>query len=49
MRSCSVGGLIYGTVLTLYAVPCIVDLFHRKEKARLRDSIERDYGERKGK
>lgn len=40
MAIVTVGGLIYGTVLTLYVVPCIYDLFHRKEKARLRESIE---------
>lgn len=27
-----IGGLIYGTLLTLFVVPCIYDLFHRKEK-----------------
>lgn len=26
-----IGGLIYGTVLTLVIVPCVFDLFHRKE------------------
>lgn len=40
MAVVTVGGLIYGTVLTLYVVPCIYDLFHRKEKARLREEIE---------
>lgn len=40
MAVVTVGGLIYGTVLTLYVVPCIFDLFHGKEKARLRDGIE---------
>ena len=27
-----IGGLIYGTLLTLYVVPCIYDIFNRKEK-----------------
>ncbi len=26
-----IGGLIYGTLLTLFVVPCIYDLFHKKE------------------
>ncbi len=26
-----IGGLIYGTLLTLFLVPCIYDIFHRKE------------------
>lgn len=42
MAVVTIGGLIYGTVLTLFVVPCIFDLFHRKEKARLREGIERD-------
>ena len=41
MAVVTIGGLIYGTVLTLFVVPCIFDLFHRKEKARLREGIER--------
>lgn len=40
MAIVTIGGLIYGTILTLYVVPCIYDLFHKKEKARLRDTIE---------
>ncbi|MDD2981148.1 MAG: efflux RND transporter permease subunit [Hespellia sp.] len=40
MAIVTIGGLIYGTVLTLLVVPCIFDLFHKKEKARLRTSIE---------
>ena len=36
----TIGGLIYGTILTLVVVPCIFDLFHRREKARLREEIE---------
>ena len=42
MAVVTIGGLIYGTVLTLFVVPCIFDLFHRKEKARLREGIEKD-------
>ncbi len=41
MAVVTIGGLIYGTVLTLIVVPCIFDLFHRKEKARLREGIEK--------
>ena len=40
MAVVTIGGLIYGTLLTLFVVPCIFDLFHRREKARLRDEIE---------
>ena len=36
----TIGGLLYGTVLTLFVVPCIYDLFHKKERSRLSDSIE---------
>ena len=28
-----VGGLIYGTLLTLYVVPCIYDIFNREKEA----------------
>ena len=27
-----VGGLTYGTLLTLYVVPCIYDIFNREKK-----------------
>ena len=47
MAVVTVGGLIYGTVLTLYVVPCIFDLFHKKEKARLKEDIERNHKRRK--
>lgn len=40
MALVTVGGLLYGTILTLFVVPCIYDLFHRREHARLRESIE---------
>ena len=40
MAVVTIGGLIYGTLLTLIVVPCIFDLFHKKEKARLREEIE---------
>ena len=40
MAVVTIGGLIYGTILTLVVVPCIFDLFHRREKARLREEIE---------
>ncbi len=42
MAVVTIGGLIYGTILTLIVVPCIFDLFHRKEKARLREGIEKE-------
>lgn len=34
-----IGGLLYGTLLTLFVVPCIFDLFHKREKARLSESM----------
>lgn len=45
MAVVTVGGLIYGTILTLFVVPCIYALFHRKEKARLTEEIERTVSE----
>ncbi|BDF32934.1 hypothetical protein CE91St62_10000 [Lachnospiraceae bacterium] len=42
MAIVTIGGLIYGTILTLVVVPCIFDLFHKKEKARLREEMEED-------
>ena len=42
MAVVTIGGLIYGTVLTLFVVPCIFNLFHKKEKARLREGIEEE-------
>ena len=47
MAIVTIGGLIYGTVLTLFIVPCIYDLFSRKEKARLREGIESEAAEEK--
>lgn len=32
MAVVTIGGLIYGTLLTLVVVPCIYDLFHRRKK-----------------
>lgn len=32
MAVVTIGGLIYGTILTLVVVPCIFDLFHRKRR-----------------
>lgn len=42
MAIVTIGGLIYGTVLTLFVVPCIFDLFHKKEKAKLREGLEEE-------
>lgn len=42
MAIVTIGGLIYGTILTLIVVPCIFNLFHKKEKARLREGIEEE-------
>ncbi|MEG0590115.1 MAG: efflux RND transporter permease subunit [Lachnospiraceae bacterium] len=40
MAIVTIGGLLYGTFLTLFVVPCIFDLFHKKEKARLKEEID---------
>ncbi|MDL2296076.1 efflux RND transporter permease subunit [Lachnospiraceae bacterium OttesenSCG-928-E19] len=40
MAIVTIGGLVYGTVLTLFVVPCIYDLFNRKEKSGIREKIE---------
>lgn len=40
MAVVTIGGLIYGTILTLVVVPCIFALFHRREKARLVEGME---------
>ncbi len=34
MAVVTIGGLIYGTILTLIVVPCIFDLFHRRERIK---------------
>lgn len=39
MAIVTIGGLLYGTLLTLFVVPCIFDLFHKREKARLAEGI----------
>lgn len=40
MAVVTIGGLIYGTILTLVVVPCIFALFHKREKARLVEEME---------
>lgn len=40
MAIVTIGGLIYGTVLTLFVVPCIYDLLHRKQKTQQSDDID---------
>lgn len=42
MAVVTIGGLLYGTLLTLFVVPCIFDLFRKREKTRIKDSIEED-------
>ena len=32
MALVTIGGLIYGTLLTLLVIPCIYDIFHREKK-----------------
>lgn len=40
MAVVTIGGLTYGTLLTLFVVPCIYGLFRKREKARLKEGIE---------
>ena len=42
MAVVTIGGLTYGTILTLFVVPCIYGLFRKKEKARLKEGMEED-------
>ncbi len=42
MAVVTIGGLTYGTLLTLFVVPCIYGLFRKKEKARLKEGMEDD-------
>ncbi len=42
MAVVTIGGLTYGTLLTLFVVPCIYGLFRKKEKARLKAGMEED-------
>ena len=34
-----IGGLLYGTILTLFVVPCIYDILNRKEYHKDRDIV----------
>lgn len=44
MAVVTIGGLIYGTFLTLFVVPCIYDLLNRKESPKMLDKGEKgDY------
>ncbi len=43
MAVVTIGGLTYGTLLTLFVVPCIYGLFRKREKARLKEGIEDDF------
>ncbi|MBQ0001564.1 MAG: efflux RND transporter permease subunit [Clostridiales bacterium] len=42
MAIVTIGGLIYGTVLTLFVVPCIYDMLNRKEYKRDELSMEEE-------
>lgn len=45
MAVVTIGGLIYGTLLTLFVVPCIYDIFNRKKDMTVNDAQldEEDY------
>lgn len=38
MAVVTIGGLLYGTLLTLFVVPCIYDIFNRREYTVIRDA-----------
>ncbi|WP_343208091.1 efflux RND transporter permease subunit [Anaerolentibacter hominis] len=40
MAVVTIGGLLYGTLLTLFVVPCIYDLFHREKPVRTEELQE---------
>ena len=42
MAIVTVGGLVYGTLLTLLVVPCIYDIFQREKKEKLPKPVEGD-------
>lgn len=42
MAVVTIGGLTYGTLLTLFVVPCIYGLFRKREKARLKEGMEEE-------
>ncbi|MBQ7370403.1 MAG: efflux RND transporter permease subunit, partial [Blautia sp.] len=42
MAVVTIGGLIYGTLLTLFVVPCIYDLLNRKKYRRFDEDIEEE-------
>ena len=48
MAIVTIGGLLYGTVLTLFVVPCIYDLLNRKKYRKDEESLS-DEPEEKGK
>ena len=40
MAVVTIGGLVYGTLLTLFVIPCIYDIFHREKKEVVNTTIE---------
>lgn len=40
MAIVTIGGLLYGTLLTLYVVPCIYDILNRKEYKRDEERLD---------
>lgn len=43
MAVVTIGGLTYGTLLTLFVVPCIYGLFRKREKARLKEGMDEEF------
>ena len=42
MAIVTIGGLLYGTLLTLFVVPCIYGMFSKKEKAGLLEGMKEE-------
>ena len=42
MAIVTVGGLVYGTLLTLVVVPCIYDMFQREKRQKVSDPSKID-------
>ena len=42
MAVVTIGGLLYGTLLTLFVVPCIYDMFHRGKRKSVAGRVDED-------
>lgn len=48
MAIVTIGGLVYGTLLTLFVVPCIYDVFNREKKGKEQETAELETKEEAG-